>query len=684
LLKITTMNTTNNPILIESKYPHNAIDFDAIKPDHFIPALKVAIDKAHEKILKIKNEKTPDFTNTVFALEECTEDTSFVYHLFYNLLNANGDDELHKISEEIMPMMAKFSSDLSLDIELFNKVKVVYESKNQLKLNTEQNRLLLDTYQSFTRNGSLLNEADRDQLRKIDEELANLAPQFSKNVTQATNSYKLIIRDSMDLSGLPKSVVAAAKHLAEEQGLKDAWAFTLQMPSYIPFVKYCDNRKLREEMVTSYAKMNNSGEFDNKPLIFKILKLREKRAQLLGYKNHADYTLEKRMAETTERVSHFLNDLFEVARPACEKEIKDLQAFVDKIGGPNQLQSWDFDYYSEKYKKELFHFDEQELKPYFKLENVVKGVFAVTGKLFELDFQHSDSYPTYHPEVEVVEVHKKTGEYVGLLYLDYFPHSHKKSGAWMTSFREQGFYRSKVHRPHISIVCNFTKSTPGHPSLLSLSEVETLFHEFGHALHGLLSNCEYRSHSGTSVYWDFVELPSQIMENWVKESESLKIFAKHFETENVIPDELIKKIKAVSQFQTGYANLRQLRFAMLDMAYHTTPTKEITDIELFEEKVTSKHRVFPKIAGTCTSVGFQHIFAGGYSSGYYSYKWAEVLDADAFDYFLETGIFNPKTAKSFRENILEKGGTEHPMVLYKNFRGHEPDSKALLKRDGLI
>ncbi|MCB9025058.1 MAG: M3 family metallopeptidase [Bdellovibrionaceae bacterium] len=674
---------TQNPILKKSPYSHNAIDFKSIQTQHFLPALEESLALAKRRIETIKSHSKATFENTIVALEEATEELSFVSHLFHNLLYANSNDELHSLSEIIHPLIASFDNDIHLDSDLFSKVKSIYEQRAKLKLNSEDSRLLLDTYLSFTRNGSQLNDKDKSTLRNIDEELAVLGPQFSKNVTQAINEYQLVIKDSKDLSGLPESVVKVAKHEAEEKKL-EGWLFTLQMPSYLPFVRYCDHRDLRKEMVTAYARMNTTGPYNNQPLILKTLKLREQRAKLLAYKNHSEYVLEQSMAKTPEKVQHFLLELLEVAKPACKKEIKELQEYVDKIGGPNPIQSWDFDYYSTKFKKEKFHFDEQELRPYFQLEKVVKGVFAVAEKLFNIEFKRNKEYPVYHPDVEVYEVYEKNGEYMGLLYKDFFPHANKNAGAWMTSYRQQGLYQGKIHRPHVSIVCNFTRSTPDHPSLLTLREVETLFHEFGHALHGLLSKCHYRSHSGTNVYRDFVELPSQIMENWVEEKETLDLFAVHYQSGEKMPEELIKKIKAVSQFQSGYANLRQLQFAMLDMAYHNTAAEKIIDVIEFENQVTKDLKPFPIIEGGSTSVSFQHIFAGGYSSGYYSYKWAEVLDADAFEKFKEDGIFNAKTAQSFKENILERGGAEHPMELYKAFRGHEPDTKALLRRDGLL
>ncbi|MCB0357672.1 MAG: M3 family metallopeptidase, partial [Bdellovibrionales bacterium] len=499
---------------------------------------------------------------------------------------------------------AAFENDINLDADLFAKVKEVFDKKNSFTLNNEDLRLLNETYLSFTRNGALLSADDKEKIRKIDEELAVLYPKFSKNVTQAINEYKLIITNENDLAGLPESSIKSAKYEAETQGYKEAWLFNLQMPSYIPFVTYCENRELRKEMVTAYATMNTSGKYNNQPLIHRILQLRQNRAQLLGYQNHAEYTLERRMAKSTHNVESFLNEILKIAKPAAMKELKELQDFANKMGGPNPLQSWDFNYYSEKYKKDKYHYDEQELRPYFKLENVVKGVFAVAEKLYDLEFKRNKEYPVYFPDVEVYEVYHKSGEYIGLLYKDFFPHANKKSGAWMTNFREQGLYQGQVHRPHVSIVCNFTKSTPDHPSLLSLMEVETLFHEFGHALHSLLSKCHYRTLSGTQVYWDFVELPSQIMENWVEEKETLDLFAKHYATGESIPEALVNKIKAVSQFHAGYANLRQLTFSLLDMAYHTTAAEQITDVLEFEKKITKELTVLPPIPGGNSSVSF--------------------------------------------------------------------------------
>lgn len=510
------------------------------------------------------------------------------------------------------------------------------------------------------------------------------SPQFSENVLKATNEFELWISEEKDLEGLPESAIESAKSAASSKGHPSKWLFTLHAPSYIPFLTYSAIRSLREKIWRGFNTRAYKGPWDNQENIKKIIKLREERAHLLGFKNHAAFVLEERMAKDSETVQTFLQDLLKPAKDAAQKEVDEIKKFAWEIDKIDNIMPWDWPYYSEKLKEKKYSFSEEELRPYFKIENVVEGVFEHARRLYDLKFLESKEIPVYHEDVRVYEVFEEsTNKYIGLLYTDFFPRETKRNGAWMTSFKEQGLLQGKVHRPHISIVCNFTEPTPTKPSLLTFEEVLTLFHEFGHALHGLLSNCQYRSLGGTNVYWDFVELPSQIMENWVKQKESLDIFAQHYETKEPIPNELFEKIKKAEKYQAGYFALRQIQFGVLDLAWHTVDSRQINAVDEFEKQVTSEYRLIPFIEGTNSSCSFSHIFAGGYSAGYYSYKWAEVLDADAFEYFLEQGLFNKKVAQKFKENILSRGGTEHPMDLYVKFRGRKPDTQALLRRDGL-
>lgn len=674
----------NNPLLQPFSGFDQVVPFDQIKTEHFIPALDEGIKIAKTKIEAIKNQTAPStFENTFLALEDANDIVDRVANVYFNLFSAEANTEHQALAQLISPKLAAHSLDISLDPVIFHKIKEVYE--NIKALTPEQQQVVEKSYKDLVRNGAMLNETQKMQLRKIDEEASTLSPKFSENVLKATNGFELWITDKAELAGLPESAIEAAKVTAGQKGKPDQWVFTLQAPSFMPFVTYSTQRNLREKMWRAYNSRAFRGDFDNQATITRLLQLRAERAQLLGYKTHADYVLEERMARKPEAVIQFLNNLITPSQVAAQKDLLEVKEFRKSIDGSDEIKPWDFAFYSEQLREKKYSFNEEELRPYFKLENVVQGVFEHARKLYGLTFKAIHDVPVYHQDVQVFEVKdESTDKYVGLFYADFFPRETKKGGAWMTAFREQGITQGQLRRPHVSIVCNFTKPTPTKPSLLTYDEVRTLFHEFGHALHGLLSDCNYRTVSGTSVYWDFVELPSQIMENWAEEKEGLDLFAKHYETGESMPLHLIEKIKKSSKFQAGWMSLRQLSFSLMDMVYHMTDPSEISDVDAFETKSTSGTRLLEKIDGTNSSCAFSHIFAGGYSAGYYSYKWAEVLDADAFEFFKEKGIFNTEVAKKFKENILSRGGSEHPMELYKKFRGREPDPKALLRRTGLI
>lgn len=675
----------SNPLLEKSQHPHGAFPFDKIKAEHFVPALKAAIETAKNQLEIYKKDNSTNFQDVMVKLDDITEKVSSIHNIFENLHSAECPEELDKVSEEVSTLSTSFSNDISLDADIFRRVKACYDSRDQQLLTPEERRIIEKSYTDFKRNGALLSDDKKEQMRKIDEELAQLALTFSQNVLKATNAYLLEITDPKDLDGLPDSFIEAAAELAEKKDKKGSWCVSLQAPMIIPFLTYAKNRELRKKIFISHSSKCFNDQFDNQEIIKKTLKLRHERALLLGYKTHAQYILEERMAESPDKVTDFLNELLTKAKPHAMKEIEKLKALKKELDGTDDFQRYDSAFYSEILKKRELDFNDEMLRPYFKLENVVDGIFVIAKKLYQLDFKEVTNIPKYHEDVRTFEVYdSRNNKFISLFYADFFPRETKKSGAWMTNFRGQGLHQGEVLRPHVAIVCNFTKPTKTKPSLLTLDEVLTLFHEFGHALHGMLTQCRYRDLSGTNVYWDFVELPSQIMENWVLEKECLDIFGIHFETGEKIPDDLVKKIKASGHFLEGMATMRQVSFALLDMNYHSVAPESITDIGKFEESSTSATQLYPNIPGTNQSTAFSHIFAGGYSAGYYSYKWAEVLDADAFEYFQEEGIFNAEVARKFREHILEKGGTEHPMNLYKNFRGQEPDVAALLRRSGLM
>lgn len=667
------------------KTKYNTAPFSQIKLEDYKPAFieNIAAAKAEIDAI-INNPAAPTFENTIEALDFSGNALDRLSSIFFNLNSAETCDEMQKIAQEVSPLLTEFSNDITLNEALFQRIKSVYEQKDSLNLSPEQATLLDKKFKSFSRNGALLSEEDKLKLREIDTELAKLKLTFSENVLAETNNYQLHLTNEADLKGLPEGAIEAASALAKSKDL-EGWIFTLDFPSYLPFVTYADNRELRAAItIAAGKKAFQNNEFDNQEIALKIAKLRFERANLLGYETHSHFVLEERMAQHPDKVKSFLNDLLTKAKPAAEKEFAELSAFAKELDGIEQLEKWDGAYYAEKLKQKLFNLDDEKLKPYFQLENVLNGAFTIANKLFGLTFTEIFDIDKYHEEVTTYEVKDEFGELVAIFYADFFPRKGKRNGAWMTSFKSQYIKDGINERPHISNVCNFTKPTATKPSLLTFNEVTTLFHEFGHGLHGMLANTIYPSLSGTSVYWDFVELPSQVMENWCYEPEALALFAKHYETGEIIPQEYVDKIKESASFQEGMATLRQLSFGILDMAFHSNNPSAITNIKAFEKTAFEDTSLYPDVTENCMSVSFSHIFAGGYSSGYYSYKWAEVLDADAFAYFQEKGIFNKEVATKFKDHVLSKGGTELPMELYKRFRGQEPKADALLKRAGLI
>jgi peptidyl-dipeptidase Dcp len=674
----------HNPLLEKPSAAHGAYPFDTVKPEHFIPALESAMASARQGLETYKANPTGDFQQVIVEKNDITEQVDYVAGIFFNLHSAECSEELEKISPQISEMLTKFGNDIALDPVIFSKMKTCFETRFAQGLSSEELMIIEKTYKSFVRSGALLADSEKQRMRELDEKLAKLALTFSQNVLKATNEYLLEITDKSELNGLPDSFIEASAEIAEKKGKQGSWCISLDAPMIIPVLTYAKNRELRKKVFLANSSKAFNDKYDNQDNLKEILKLRTERAKILGFNTHADYVLEERMAMSPKKVMDFLEELFIKARPHAEKEIEKLKKLAKEVDGLDELQRYDSAYYSEILKKRELDFDDEMLRPYFKLENVVDGIFNVANKLYGINFKEVFNIPKYHEDVRTFEVYDdETKGFVGLFYTDFFPRETKRGGAWMSGVKEQGMYHGKVERPHIMIVCNFTKPTKTKPSLLTLDEVFTLFHEFGHALHGLLSKCKYRDLSGTNVFWDFVELPSQMMENWVLEKDCLDLFAVHFESGEKIPADLVAKIKASGKFLEGLATLRQLSFASLDMAYHMTDPSLISDVSEFESKITDKTSLFPKIKGTNLSTAFSHIFSGGYSAGYYSYKWAEVLDADAFEFFQQSGVFNKEVAKKFRTFILEKGGTQHPMELYKQFRGQEPDVGALLRRAGL-
>ncbi|MGB5236191.1 MAG: M3 family metallopeptidase [Flavobacteriaceae bacterium] len=670
-----------NPLLT----PFDTPPFSKIKNEHFKPAFIQAIEDARSEIDAItSNSEAPDFKNSIESLDYAGLQLDRISSVFFNLNSAETNEEIQRIAQEVSPLLSEFSNDVTLNRALFERVNEVYQQRHELKLSAEQATLLEKKYKNFSRNGAHLGEKEKEKLRYIDIELAKLKLKFGENVLAETNRYEMHLTVLEDMDGLPQAQIEAATRLAKERS-KEGWIITLDFPSYIPFMKYARNRELRKKLALAYGRKGFQGDdYDNQQNVIKIARLRHERAQLLGYPSHAHYVLEERMADSPEKVIEFLQELLEKAMPVAKEEFKKLEEFAQETDGIDILQKWDSAYYSEKLKQKLFDLDDEILKPYFPLPQVLDGVFMVANKLFGLRFEKVEDVETYHKEVITYRVYDSNDTFISLFYADFYPRAGKRGGAWMTSFRSQYVLNGQNIRPQVSNVCNFTRPTEKEPSLLTFNEVKTLFHEFGHALHGILANTNYPSLSGTSVYWDFVELPSQIMENWCYEKEALELFAKHYKTTEPIPMEIIDRLKESSTFHEGMATLRQLSFGLLDMAWHSKDPSSVTSVKELEEKAFENTRLFPATPETCMSTAFSHIFQGGYSSGYYSYKWAEVLDADAFAYFKEKGIFNREVAKSFSEHILSKGGTEKPMVLYKRFRGSEPGIEALLERSGLV
>lgn len=674
-----------NPLLSPFTTPFETAPFQHIQPEHFLPAITEAIASAKKEIAEIKAQPLPTFENTIEALDRSGKRLGVISAIFFNLNSAETNDQIQKLAREISPLLTEHSNDVLLDQELFQRVAQVFATKESLHLNPEQTTLLDKTYKSFVRNGAKLTTEEADKLRKIDQELAQLSLLFGEHVLAETNKFVHFVDQESELEGLPEGAKEAAAQIAEEKGQPGKWAFTLDYPSYIPVMTYAKNRELRKTLFMAFNTKSSKGdELDNQEIILKLLQLRDQRAKLLGFGSHADFVLEERMAKSPATVMDFLHSLLEKAKPKAEAEVKEVAEFAKKLDGLESLQKWDFAYYSELLKKEKYALDDELLRPYFKLEHVIQGVFETASKLYGLSFRPNSEIPVYHPEVTAYEVYDQAGAFVSVFYADFFPRPGKRNGAWMTSYKGQYLENGMDSRPHISIVCNFTKPTKTKPSLLTFNEVTTLFHEFGHALHGMLAKGTYESLSGTSVFWDFVELPSQIFENWCYEKECLDLFATHYETGEPIPSELIEKIKNAANFQQGYMTVRQLSFGLLDMAYHSQNPDTIQSIREFEQEVMRKTDLLPKVEGTMVSTSFSHIFQGGYSSGYYSYKWAEVLDADAFELFQEKGVFDPETAQSFAKNILSAGGSEHPSILYRRFRGRDPKPEALMKRSGLL
>lgn len=685
---------TPNILLQNFDTPHHSAPFEQIKEEDFLPAFQELIKISEAEINEIaQNAESPTFENTIEALAYSGEKLDIVSNIFFNLNSAETNDEIQKIAQEVSPLLTEFSSKISQNQQLFERIKKVYNEREKYDLNEEQQTLLTETYKGFVRSGALLNDDDKKKLEKINIDLSMKSLQFGQNVLASTNVYFKHIENKEDLKGIPDAILAQYAEDAKEKNL-EGYVITLQYPSYLPAMTYAENRDLRKELALANGKKSfDGGEFDNKNLIKEIISLRQQKAELLGYKNYADYVLEERMAQSSQKVHDFLNELLEKATPYAQKETEELKTLA-KADGIEEMQSYDHAFYAEKLRKQKFDLNDEELKPYFQLDKVQEAVFGLASQLFGLTFKEVFNVQKYHPEVRTYEIFERAhsnlpdekeevhsgdlGAFKALLYVDYHPRKGKRAGAWMTSFKNQFKKDGENHRPHISVVCNFSKPTADTPSLLTFQEVTTLFHEFGHALHGVLADTQYPNLSGTSVKWDFVELPSQFLENYCYEPEFLKTFAKHYQTGEVLPDEKIDKISESKNFMEGYQTLRQLGFGLLDMAYHTKSDK-VEDVKTFETEETKATNLYPSNPETAVSPSFSHIFQGGYSAGYYSYKWAEVLDADAFQYFKENGIFNPEIAAKYKV-LLSSGGTKNPMELYKNFRGSEPKVESLLKR----
>ena len=679
------MQHTENPLLQLFEGIHQTAPFNLVKIEHFLPAFDAAIGEAKKEVQEIiDNPAAPDFDNTIVVLDMAGDRLDRIKSIFFNLNSAHTSDQMQDIAQEIAPKLSDFGNDITLNEKLFARIREVFNVRETLVLNAEETTLLEKTFRRFVRGGANLNDTDKAKYREITKELSQLGLTFQQNVLAETNAFELLITDPNDLSGLPESIVEMAAQTAKSKD-KEGWLFNLQYPSYVPFMKYADKRHLREQMFhASSSRGNHGNEFDNNAVIKRIVELRLEKANLLGFKTHAQYKLQERMAETPEKVIQFLDDLHLKSKPFATKEFTEVQEYAARLGFAEKVQRWDWAYYSEKLKSEKYDFTDEEVKPYFQLEKVIDGVFLLARKLYGLHLKENKSIEVYHPDVTAYEVLDENDQFVAVLYLDFFPRESKRSGAWMTDYRSQSNVKGNQIRPHVSLVTNFSKPTENAPSLLTFDEMTTFLHEFGHGLHGMLSQCQFAGTSGTSVYWDFVELASQVHENWAYEKEWLDLFAAHFQTGEKMPEELVQKIQKAQNFQAAYMMERQLGFSILDMTYHNRIQPVAGDLKEFETQAIASTDMFEPVEGSLQSTSFSHIFSGGYDAGYYSYKWAEVLDADAFSLFKENGIFDRKTADSFRTNILEKGGSEHPMILYKAFRGQEPTPAALLKRNGLV
>ncbi len=677
--------TAMNPLLQEFDTPFGVPPFDKIETEHYMPAFKEAMKRQNEEIEAIvSNTEAPTFENTVAALDYSGETLDLVSNVFYNLRSADTNDEMQEIAKELVPLLSEHRSNINLNPDLFARIKTVWDQRESLDLTREQEMLLEKIYKRFVRGGANLDDEDQANLRKIDEELSMLTLRFGENLLNETNNFQLVIEDSANLAGLPGSVIAGATEAAKEAGKEGNWVFTLHKPSWIPFLQYSEKRDLREKIYRAmYNRGNNGNEYDNKAIVEKIVKLRTERAGLLGYANHAGYMLEDRMAKEPQNVYDLLMKLWDPALSKAKEEAAMMQEMIDREGGDFELASWDWWYYAEKIRKEKYDLDEEETRPYFSLDDVREGVFYVIEKLYGVTFESNHEIPLYHEDAMAFEVKDKDGSHLGVLYMDFHPRASKRAGAWSTSYRKQHVRDGENISTVGSIVCNFSKPTGDKPALLSFDETLTFFHEMGHAIHGLLSDCTYPGISGTSVPRDFVELPSQIMENWGAHPDVLKVYARHYETGDPIPGELIDKIDAAGKFNQGFATVEYLAASVLDMDYHTLEQVRELDVNKFEERSMDRIGLIDAIIPRYRSTYFSHIFSGGYSAGYYSYIWAEVLDKDAFKAFEETSLFNPELASKFREHILSSGGTDDPMEMYLRFRGQEPDPDALLEARGL-
>jgi peptidyl-dipeptidase Dcp len=678
------VNAQTNPLLGSFNTPHQTAPFPEIKNEHYLPAFREAIRQGEAEIKAIAdNTSAPTFENTIEALERSGKLLTRTSGIFFNLTSAETSDELQQLAQEVSPLLTKFQNDITLNPVLFERIQKVYQQKDNLDLTVEQNTLLEKTYLNFVRQGANLTDGDKEKFREISTEMSKRSLTFGENVLKETNKYEMHLTDINQVKGIPEAELEAAAARAKSKG-KDGWIFDLTMPGYLPFMKYAENRDLRKELYMAYNSKSFKGdELDNRDNVKSLVNLRLQLANLLGYETYADYVLERRMAMNAEGVYKLLGDLYHASFTMAQKEKDEIQKFAENSGFQDEIMQWDWAFYSEKLKVEKFDIDDEVLKPYFELNNVIDGVFGLATELFGITFKVNRDIPVYHQEVIPYEVYDHDGSFLSVLYTDFHPRPGKQGGAWMNEFKGQWKENGKDSRPHITIVMNFTRPTETRPALLTFNEVETFLHEFGHALHGMLANATYSGLSGTSVYRDFVELPSQIMENWAVEKEFLDKFARHYQTEAPIPAELVEKIKASENFLAGYLSVRQLGFGYLDMAWHTLKKPFEGNVKAFEEEAWRKTQMFPVISEVAMSTQFGHLFAGGYAAGYYGYKWAEVLDADAFSLFREKGLFSREVAQAFRENILEKGGTEHPMELYKRFRGKEPSVDALLERSGM-